>query len=290
MLRAIVLGMSTAGLQRILVPTDLSDFAAGAIRWAAFFQRRLGGRITVLYANQPWVPFDIVEGPAAYVLQTSVEFRDRLTRDLAEWVERYLPDAGDAIETRIVDNAPAQAILDTAESIDADLIVMGTHGRTGWRRALLGSVTEKVVHHTDRAVLCIPPDATPSIGKILCPVNFTEVARVALEEACALAATFDAELLVVHVADALGDGPDVEGEFTAWIDPSVRDRCRYTHLLAVGHAAEETIRLAHESRADLIVLGSQHKRFADASVIGATTERVVRFAKRGVWVVVAPAT
>ena len=278
--------MSTTSLQRILVPTDLSDFAAGAIRWAALLQRRLGGRITFLYANQRWVPFDVMEGPAAYALQTSVEFRDRLTRDLAEWVERYLPDAGDAVESRIVDQAPAQAILETAEAIDADLIVMGTHGRTGWRRALLGSVAEKVVHHTDRAVLCIPPDATPSIGKILCPVNFTEVARAALEEACALAATFDAELLVVHVTDRDDAPSDIEGEFAAWIDPHVRTRCRYAHVVASGNAAEETIRMANEAHADLIVLGSQHKRFADASVIGATTERVVRFAKRAVWVVV----
>lgn len=280
--------MSTTSLQRILVPTDLSDFAAGAIRWAALLQRRLGGRITVLSANQPYVPFDIMEGPAAYALQTSVEFRDRLTRDLAEWVERYLPEGGAAVETRIVDHAPAQAILETADAIDADLIVMGTHGRTGWRRALLGSVAEKVVHHTDRAVLCIPPDATPSIGKILCPVNFTEVARIALEEACALAATFDAELLLVHVTDPGDAAADIEGEFAAWIDPHVRTRCRYAHVVASGNAAEETIRIANDAHADLIVLGSQHKRFADASVIGATTERVVRFAKRAVWVVVAP--
>lgn len=281
--------MSTSSLRRILVPTDLSDFAAGAIRWTALLQRRLGGRITLLYANQPWTPFDIMEGSAAYALQASVDLRARLTRDLRAYVERHLPDAGDAVETRIVDYAPAQAILDAAESIDADLIVMGTHGRTGWRRALLGSVTEKVIHHTDRAVLCIPPGATPSIGKILCPVNFTEVARVALEEACALAATFDAELLLVHVTDPGDESPDIEGEFAAWIDPYVRTRCRYAHVVASGNAAEETIRLANEAHADLIVLGSHHKRFADASVIGATTERVVRFAKKPVWAVVAPA-
>ena len=277
--------MSIASLQHILVPTDLSDFAAVALRWAALLKSRLGGRLTALYANQPWVPFDVMEGPAAHALQTSPEFRDRLTRDLRKWVDRYLPDAEDAIATRIVDGAPAQAIVDTAESVDADLIVMGTHGRTGWRRALLGSVTEQVIRHTDRAVLCIPPDSTPSISRILCPVNFTEIARAALEEACALAATFDAELLIVHVTDLGDEASDLEGEFAAWIDPHVRDRCRYAHLLASGNAAEEVIGLANETRADLIVLGSQRTRFADASVIGTTTERVIRFAKRPVWAV-----
>lgn len=277
--------MSTASLQRLLVPTDLSDFAAVALRWSALFQQRLGARVTVLYATQPWIPIDIMEGPAAYALQTSAEFRDRTARDLRQHVETHLQAAGDAAETRVVEDAPAQAILAVAESIDADLIVMGTHGHTGWRRALLGSIAEKVVHHTDRPVLCIPPGASPSIGKILCPVNFTPIARVALEQAAALAETFDAELLVVHITDSSERGADIDGEFAAWIEPQVRARCRYAHILASGNAAEETIRLAHDTHADLIVLGSQHKRFADASVIGSTTERVIRYARKPVMAV-----
>jgi nucleotide-binding universal stress UspA family protein len=279
--------MSTMDLQRILVPTDLSDFAGNALRWAAMLQRRLGARLTLVFANEPYVPFDVLEGPAAYLLQNEPEFRERLMKEMHEHVQRHLPDIGQAPETLIVDKAPAQAILETAESIDADLIVMGTHGRTGWRRALLGSVAENVVHHTDRPVLCIPADTPPSIGKILCPVNFTPIARVALEQAATLAETFDAELLIVHVTDAIDHASDIAGEFAAWIEPHVRNRCRYSHLLASGNAAEETIRMAHDAHADLIVLGAQHKRFADTTVIGTTTERVIRFAKRPVLAVMA---
>jgi len=282
--------MSTMALQRILVPTDLSDFAGNALRWADMLRRRLGAQLTVVYANEPYIPFDAIEGPAAYLLQHQPEFRERLTEELHDHVQRHLPEIGPAAETLIVDRAPAQAILETAESIDADLIVMGTHGRTGWRRVLLGSVAEKVVHHADRPVLCIPSDAPPSIGKILCPVNFTPIARVALEQAATLAETFDAELLIVHVTDAIDHTSDVEGEFAAWIEPHVRNRCRYSHVLASGNAAEETIRMAHNAHADLIVLGAEHKRFADATVLGTTTERVVRFAKRAVWAVPAPAS
>ena len=278
--------MSAVTLQRILVPTDLSDFAGQALRWAAMFQRRLGARLTLVYANEPWVPFDIVEGPAAYLLQNEPQFRARLEKELRDHVERYLSDADGTSDTQIIDEAPAQAILKAATSIDADLIVMATHGRTGWRRALLGSVTEKVVHHADRSVLCIPSTdgevVTPSLGKVLCPVNFTPIARAALEQAAALAEAFDAALLVVHVLDTTDRAPDVEGEFASWIEPHVRDRCRYSHVIAAGNAAEETIRMAQDARADLIVLGAQHKRFADATVIGTTTERVIRFAKRPV--------
>ena len=276
--------------QRILAPTDLSDFAGDALRWAGMFQRRLGAHLTLLYANEPWIPFDVLEGPAAWIMQNEPAFRDRLAKELRDHVERHLPDVGDAAETLIVDKAPAQAILDTVESIDADLIVMGTHGRTGWRRVFLGSIAEKVVHHTGRPVLCIPPSCPPVIGKILCPVNFTPLARMALEQAATLAETFDAELLIVHVTDAIDRASDVAGEFAAWIEPHVRNRCRYTHIVASGNAAEETIRMAHDAHADLIVLGAQHKRFADTTVLGTTTERVIRFAKRPVLAVMAPAS
>jgi nucleotide-binding universal stress UspA family protein len=275
--------MSAVTLQRILVPTDLSDFAGRALGWAALFQRRLGARLTLLYANEPWVPFDAIEGPASYLLQNEPELRVRLKKELRDHVERYLPAEGEAADLRIIDAAPAQAILETATSVDADLIIMATHGRTGWRRALLGSVAEKVIHHADRSVLCIPPgEAEPSVGKILCPVNFTPIARAALEQAATLAEMFDAALLIVHVLDTTDRAPDVENEFAAWIEPHVRNRCRYSHIVASGNAAEETIRMALEAAADLIVLGAQHKRFADATVIGTTTERVVRYAKRPV--------
>lgn len=281
--------MSSRTPQRILVPTDLSDFAGNALRWAEMLQRCLGSQLTLVYANEPYVPFDVIEGPAAYLLQHGPEFHNCLTRELQDHVQRFLPEIGQSVETRIVDTAPAPAILETAESIDADLIVMGTHGRTGWRRLLLGSVTEDVVHHTGRPVLCVPSGAPPSIAKILCPVNFTPIARLALGHACALADSFDAELLVVHVTDAIGQSADVAGEFASWIDPEVRSRCRYSRVLASGNSAEETIRMAHDTQSDLIVLGSQHKRFADATVLGTTTERVIRFARRPVWAVTSQA-
>jgi len=283
--------MNELSFQRILVPTDLSDFATTAVRWAAMLESRLGATLTLLYANQPYIPFDVTEGPAAYVLQNAPEFRERLVRDLRGYVTTHLPDIAARVETRVVDEAPAKAILDTAKDIDADLIVMATHGRSGWQRLLLGSVTERVVHLSDRPVLCIPPDAEhheqAAIGKILCPVNFTDIARTALETAAALAETFDAELLVAHVAEA-GDGADLSAEFAAWVEPHLRSRCRYSQIVASGDAAEQTLRLAGDAAADLIVVGARHKRFADLTVLGTTTQRVVRFARRPVLTVMTP--
>jgi nucleotide-binding universal stress UspA family protein len=286
--------MSAMTFSTILIPTDLSEFSRASLRWASLLERRLGAKLTLLYANQPWVSFDVVEGPATYLMQNSPEFKRTLADEVRDYVARNLPDLTGEVDTRVVDKEPSQAILETADAIDADLVVMGTHGRTGWRRALIGSVAEKVVRHSQRPVLCIPPGAEeierPTLAKILCPVNFTPIARLAVEEAAAIADAFDAELLLVHVTDHIDEAVDVAGEFDAWIEPHVRNRCRYSHIVSTGNAAEETIRMAQETGADLIVIGAQHKRFADDTVIGTTTERVIRSAKRPVLAVPAPVT
>lgn len=287
--------MTTELIQCILVPTDLSDFSKAAAGWAAMFHRRLGSRITLLYANEPYVPIDIFEAPAAYALQTGPDFRQRLSEELSKFATECFPDCGSSVDTLVVDAAPAQAIVETANKIHADVILMGTHGRHGWRRALLGSVTENVVRATDRPLMSVPASfvtpAGPKITKILCPVNFTDIGRQALEEAVALAAAFAADLLVVHVADVV-DHPfrtHLEQDFAAWVEPGIRQRCRYSQIVAQGNAAEQVLKIADQAGADLIVIGAQHKRFSDTTVIGTTTERVVRFAKQPVWTVVSRA-
>ncbi|MGZ8851700.1 MAG: universal stress protein, partial [Thermoanaerobaculia bacterium] len=179
--------------------------------------------------------------------------------------------------------------------IDADLILMGTHGRRGWRRMLLGSVTEHVVRATDRPLLSVPAWAAPPLGarieKILCPVNFTDIGRRALEEAVALASAFAADLLVVHVADVFDEPAfnHLEEDFAAWVEPGVRRRCKYSQIVARGDAAAQVLEIANQAGADLIVIGAQHKRFSDTTIIGTTTERVVRFSRQPVWTVVSRA-
>lgn len=275
--------------QRILVPTDLSDFSRRAAAWALMFQRRLGSRITLLYANQPYFAVNALEGPAAYALPVAPDVTERMTEELSQFRRECFAGLESAVDIRMLDAAPADAIVSTANAIDADLILMGTHGRRGWRRALLGSVTESVVRATDRPLMSVPATgASPVIGKVLCPVNFTAIARQALEDAVGLAATFDAQLLVLHVADALDDESvrAVELDFAAWVEPGVRNRCTYSRIITHGDAAEQTLAIAERESVDLIVIGAQHKRFTDTTVIGTTTERVVRFATRPVWTVV----
>jgi nucleotide-binding universal stress UspA family protein len=287
--------MLSFGFDRILIPTDMSDFARLALRYGALFRERLGSALTLLYADEFYFPVDLLEVPMGYYLENAPETRIKLEKRLREHVEETI--GGQGVDAKIVQDAPARGITAIARDIEADLIIMGTHGRHGWRRAILGSVTENVLHATSAPLLTVTPhrmDArnAPAFGRILCPVNFTRVAREALEYAGALAQAFDAELTVMYVAEGIEPPlvPELETAFRMWLDPQVRDRSRFSHVLVRnGDPAARVLNAASELGADLIVIGAQHKFFSDATVIGTTTQRITRFATCPVLTVVRPA-
>lgn len=287
--------MESFGFDRILIPTDMSDFARLALRYGALFREQLGSTLTLLYADEFYFPVDLLEVPSGYYLENLPEARAKLGERLREHADATV--GGQGVETTIVQDAPARAITRTAKEMDADLIIMGTHGRHGWRRAILGSVTENVLHETSTPLLTVTPhrmaaSPTVSVSRILCPVNFTRVAREALECAGALAQAFDAELTVMYVAEGIDPPlvPELETAFRMWLDPQVRDRSRFKHILVRnGDPAARVLSAASELQADLIVIGAQHKFFSDATVIGTTTQRITRFATCPVLTVVRPA-
>lgn len=275
--------MEAIGYDRILVPTDMSEFAKLALRYAVLFQQRAGSALTLMFADEFYFPVDLLELPMGYYLESAPETKKKLSEQLRDYVKANVPLGADAL---IVQDAPARAIVNTARDTRTDLIVMGTHGRHGWRRALLGSVTESVLHGTDTPVLTVTPSLMksapdPQIRTILCPVNFTRVARESLSHACAIAQAFGAELIVMYVAEALDEehAPQVESAFAQWVDPQVQSRCTYRQLFVhADDAAEKVLETAQQLEVDLIVVGAQHRLFSEATVIGTTTERITRFA------------
>ena len=274
-----------SNFERILVPTDMSDFAELALRYALFFNEKLGSHITLMHAeSMPLYP----DQPFGYYLENAADARRDAAERLRDYAREKVP-ASVHVETTVIDDIPARAISDLADSLDADLIIMGTHGRHGLTRALLGSVTERLLRMTSRPVLSVTPrlfETSRGIAfqSILCPVNFTPVARIALEHANLLAEKFGAKITVVYVAeesDALLS-LDLQQEFASWLDPLVREKAEYKKVIVHGDAAGRVLDVANHIGADVIVVGAQHKFFADDTVIGATTERVTRFARQPV--------
>jgi len=279
----------------ILAPTDLSDSSIPALRYARLFADRFRAKLTVVYIDPIVYPVDIAGPVDGLVFSTSPEHQARLRREVEQHADPVMERRPYEIDVTI--GQPATSILATATERSADLIIMGTHLRHGWRRALLGSVSEGVLHGSDCPVLTVAKrdghvGATPyAITNILCPVNFTDVARDSLHVAGRIAEAFGARLTVVHVieADEVIDPAADEERVRNWIAPELQDVTSYRELVVRGGPAERVLDCADDLGADFLVVGAQHKLFRDATVIGTTTERLIRFASSPVLVVSRPA-
>lgn len=270
-------------LKRILVPTDLSPSSIISLRYARLFAERFSAALTVFHVDPLVMPMNGFGAEMAFVPESPEHF-EKLEREVRAYAEPVL--SGIPYTVFAVGGQPVIDIVKKAEEENDDLIVMATHGLRGWRRAILGSVTEGVVHRGDCPVLSVgrPQEQlqiTPGVTKILCPINFTDAARNALEYAAKLAGAFDCRLAVVHVVEQQDPmhAAVAEEDVRSWITPAVQNRCTYREIMLRGGAAERVLDCAEDIRADLVIIGAQHKLFRDETTVGTTTERLVRFAR-----------
>jgi nucleotide-binding universal stress UspA family protein len=175
-----------------------------------------------------------------------------------------------------------------------DLIVMGTHGRHGFDRLTLGSVTEKVLRKAHCPVLAVrkpAPDiitneevADPvQLRKILFCTDFSDHAHRALSYALSLAMECNAELTLLHVLDDVGTAQFLqEGtnaalqELKRPVPPDARNWCSIQAVVRVGRPYQEIFQLALELQADLIIMGARGRGALDLAPFGSTTHRVLQ--------------
>ena len=145
-------------IRSILLPTDFSECAAHAIPAAASLARLMGARIICLHVIEPIVPtvgWTPVAEPLP-VADISDHLEDSAARELPKIAEG--PEcAGLDVEDLIVHGEAASEIVRVAKERAVDLIVVSSHGRTGWGRILFGSTAESVVRHAPCPVLVVKP-------------------------------------------------------------------------------------------------------------------------------------
>ena len=144
--------------RNILVPLDFSEHADTALDTALDLARESGGRVHLLHAYE--IPLGTIP-PYGVAIPDSLltEVRDAAARRLDK-ARHKVDAAGVACETHLVHAPPAEAIVESARSVKADLIVMGTRGLTGLRHVLLGSVAERTVRMAPCPVLTVKPKGT----------------------------------------------------------------------------------------------------------------------------------
>ena len=289
-------------IRRILCPIDFSDYSRRALDHAIAIARWYESTVTVLHVFST-APVAAV-GPGPVVLEpivlTAVD-REQLLADTKAFAQTESAP-GITIEAVVREGNTAGEILEQADSLKAELLVIGTHGRSGFERLLLGSVAEKVLRKASCPVMTVPgrlPDAVPAgpilYKRILCPVDFSESSLHALKYAISMAQEADGQLAVLHVvAHEFEYEPDIAydtgmrfGDFLKQREEVLRRRlqetiggapefCSVESLITRGKPWREVLRVAAERQSDLIVMGVQGRGAADLLFFGSTTQHVVR--------------
>ena len=291
------------GFHRILCPVDFSDASRHALDHAIAMARWYRGHVWVQHVHRLAMPvFGVAPfpGPEAVIAVglTDPE-RECLDASLRQWVASEA--AGAPITTILDDDFDVpDAIVEQAHRLATDLVVLGTHGRSGFSRLALGSITEKVIRIAPCAVLTVPPRAPDAVPRaidvyrrILCPVDFSPCSRRALQHALSLARESHARVTVAHIIDippdaAAPERPDLEPFRTFYFQQAhrcmhellapVREANAIDELLLAGKPHRELLRLAGEQQADAIVLGVQGRGAVDRWLFGSVTEQIVRHA------------
>ena len=277
-------------IERILCPVDFSATSQHAIDHALALGAWYGARVTALHAYDPSGRDDEVD-----------EFRNDVAAEFRGRGLDHVP-----VDVFVQAGDPTRPILDCAASLPADLIVMGTHGLSGFEHLVLGSVTEKVLRRARCPVFTVPPRAQATsvlpFKQLLCAVDFSPASDRALRFACSIADETSAGLTLLHVlewpwreppAPAFDELPPAQAaqlldfrkrreaealeQLTASIPHVVRDDCMPVPRCAHGKPYVEILRVAAEAHPDLIVVGAHGGRHPlGLSVLGSTANQVVR--------------
>jgi len=286
-------------IKRILCPVDLSDESEHAIEHALAIARWYKSTITALHVCNPLVipATDMtLVGPAIPPILTEADIKEASDEVDACFDRAPGGHADVPINVLVESGPPARRILERAKWLAADLMVIGTHGHSGFQHLVLGSVTEKVLRQAECPVLTIPPRAHSTsklpFKRILCPIDFSDSSLAALDFALSLARESDAGLTILHVLEfpdmPLTNQPvptleyrqvgerDVTTKLAQLVPDADRARCRTTTRLGDGKAYREILAIATEDRADLIVIGVHGRNPLDLMLFGSTTNQVVR--------------
>lgn len=292
-------------IHEILVGVDFSDGSRAALDHAAYIAKHVGANLHLLHVWQvPELalpseratlgPFDSLAGLAEAQAARQLEEFVSKARERGIVVGRAFAEIG----------VPSTTIVGVAERHKYDLIVLGTHGRTGVAHAVLGSVAERVVRHAPCPVLTVRSPSTSrsvAIRRVLVPVDYSVGARGALEYASALAAPLSAAIDVVHVWDrpsyvseeVVVHGPgdtrrslgelirqnaerEME-EFLASAGPASPEQPRPAHRLLSGEPASTLIAELDKGAHDLVVLGTHGRTGLKRFLLGSIAEKLVRY-------------
>lgn len=299
-------------IKRVLCPVDFSDTSRKALQYAGAIATWHEAVLEVMHV----MPDPAASREAlASAVPADVTARLRAAADAA--LARFVDDAG--ISARLAglivhSGTPTAEILEQARATTPDLLVLGTHGRSGLSHLLIGSTAERIVAHAACPVMTVPPQAaeirSPAYAqfkRIVAACDFSPSSARALACAVSLAQENDATLTLVHAIElftneealAAADQQTIE-----YIEQRRRSAQHALHQLVaretsracetlehveLGPAARTILNVALVTHADLIVMGAQSHGLPGSLIYGSTTQTVLRRAACPVLTARAPA-
>ncbi len=278
--------------QKILCPVDFSPGSRRAMRVAIRLANEAGAELVLAHA---WhVPPVAFAGEHVFAPGVMEELERSARTALDEAAREATAHGAERLTTKLLGGMPRHEIVKLLDHDPAfDLVVMGTHGRTGLARILLGSVAESTVRHAPCSVLAIRPDGEPRpLARVLCPVDFTESSRFAADLAADLARPAGGKLTLLHVIDPpavygsgqrtielLGDLERFSKEHLDQWAARLEDRARapVTKLSRIGFPGAEILKVLDE-KFDLVVMGSHGRTGLSRVLLGSVAEKIVRHA------------
>jgi nucleotide-binding universal stress UspA family protein len=281
-------------LRTIVCGVDFSALAGAALDLAVSIAREHGAAVHAVHADEsaiaPLADVGLAPGGDEGLREA---LREQLASDLAR-----LGDRGVKLVPRVEAGPAAEVLRVAAVSLGADLVVVGTHGRTALSHALLGSVAERVVQISPTSVLTVPRRGTTRwpFRTVVCATDFSEGAQAALRASLSLARGAR-NLHVVHVLEAASFLGQFDGEaadalvsdLRSALDEEVERHAppaqRIMKHVRGGIVYDQILDEAERADADLVVLGATGHSGVERALLGSTTARVVRGSRIPVLVV-----
>jgi nucleotide-binding universal stress UspA family protein len=295
-------------IDHVICPVDLTDPSTRALTYAFAWARWYGAQVHVVHVS----PLAVVAAPLAGVAVTLDQRpASEILRDVEQYVAR-VPNPGVPVDIQVNEGDAPVFIRKHAERYQRAVIVMGSHGRTGLERFVMGSVAERVVGSGVAPVLVVPPhdahpETEPVFHHILCAVDLLPSSMEGLRYAMSLAREADAVLEVVYVAEDAG-AEEVQltqhfrvpeyvrqraeeslQEIRQHIPAEAREGCTIHERVIYGTPATAILQAARDSKADVIVMGAGDRAHLRSLWLGSTTSRIAHDAGCPMLIVPTPA-
>jgi len=275
-------------INKILCPVDFFPASKRAAEYAIALAKAYESKLILLHVVSPVLPASYeIPIDAADILESMTDAAENELKKLAARARAKSVNTEVIVRTGEIDLEIRSLIKD----LNVDFIVMGTHGRRGFEKWFLGSVTERLLRRVDVPLLTIASAAnntkTPTaVRRILVTTDFSEGTAEAVRYAFSLGQEYQAKVTLMHVlndvsADIRGRYRDtliksIRHELEEFVPDDVRDWCDVSTRVETGLPWTRILDTAKRDKIDLLVMNAHGNGMLHRALVGSTAERVVR--------------